>query len=178
MNTNSFTVSGILLGVGVSIVILIVLLVNFRTDKKLKAKYDERQELIRGKGYKYAFFITIIYYGVFYLVSMTNVDLGNWNHTIIFAGIILGVIVYADYAIINDGYFALNEKSASYIGLFSVLSFINIFAGIIYIVDGIENNVPVDEINYTNMLAGLLLLEILIVLSIKKSIDSKESREE
>ena len=47
---------GVIVGVAVGLVLTFLLIRYSRTDKKIKPKYDERQELIRGRGFKYAFY--------------------------------------------------------------------------------------------------------------------------
>lgn len=53
MNTMSIAyLAGGLVGILIGLVLVAILIRYVRTDKKIKAKYDERQELIRGRGFK------------------------------------------------------------------------------------------------------------------------------
>ena len=47
--------AGFAVGITVGVILVMVLLKMSNTDKKIKTEYDERQERIRGKAYKYAF---------------------------------------------------------------------------------------------------------------------------
>lgn len=69
---------GLVLVFAVSALLVLLLLKTTKNDGSIKCKYDERQELVRGRGFKYALF-TI--------------------------GAIIGMMVYVIYAIWNEAYF-------------------------------------------------------------------------
>lgn len=93
-----------------SAIILIPMLIGLTKDRKLKRKYDERQEAIRGRGFKGAFYTVIILNTLysFALVGFEKVPIEPSAMMVLI--VIFGVAVYAWYCILNDGYFALNEK--------------------------------------------------------------------
>ena len=55
-------------------IIMIPMLIGITKDKKLKRKYDERQELIRGRGFKYAFYTMVT---ISMLYAITLIGLGE-----------------------------------------------------------------------------------------------------
>ena len=58
--------AGFVIGLIVGIILVMVLIKMANKDRRIKTEYDERQEKIRGKAYKYAFY-TMIYYQVIFL---------------------------------------------------------------------------------------------------------------
>ena len=74
MNGNLSHALGFILGVTLITGIIVAMLMFFTSrDKKLKRKYDERQELIRGKAFKYAFY-TVITMNMIYSVADISFD--------------------------------------------------------------------------------------------------------
>lgn len=169
-----------LLGFGVGILIAAVVLVLFarkaHTDGCSRPRYDERQELARGRGYKYAFFTILVYealYGV--LRSAFGWSLLD-DLTGSFVGIFAGIAVYACYAIWHDAYFALNEKRRYYIWLFAVITAINLAVGAGHIVRG---ELIVDGvIHYANSLNLLCAALFLVVLGTLLAKDIASRRED
>lgn len=148
---------------------------KFYTDGSRKPKFDERQELVRGRGYKYAFFTLLVYHLLYALLKTgfgwTVLD----EMTGMFIGLYLSIGVYACYAIRHDAYFALNEKRWNYILLFAVIAVINAVLGIAkilrdeFVVDGV--------ISYTssmNLLLAVLFLAILAALLVKEIASRRE----
>ncbi|MBQ8031551.1 MAG: hypothetical protein IJ260_08515 [Butyrivibrio sp.] len=117
---------GITVGIIVGLVIAFALLKVANTNHRMKTDYDERQQLIRGKGYMYAFY-TIL----FYEVIMMIIDIGEFNlpiesYAVHCVGLILGVIVLGVYCIWNDVYWGLNNNKKSYYIIFAVCIIFNL----------------------------------------------------
>lgn len=161
--------------------LLLVAVVGFvfarfaHTDGKRKPKFDERQELIRGRGYKCAFF-TILWYLVIYEVVKFAFDIKIMDDMAeMFAAVILGCGVYAGYTIWHDAYFALNEKRRSYIWLFVAVVVINLSVGIGHILDG--SFIVDGQITFggsANLLCGLMILVVLVMLLVKEIASRRE----
>ena len=47
--------TGLAFGIAVGLLICVILFRYMNRDKKLRTKYDERQEAVRGKGYTFGF---------------------------------------------------------------------------------------------------------------------------
>ncbi len=67
VTTNALTV-GVVIGLIVGIICVVLLLAVTKTDENVKYKYDERQELVRGRGFKYGFFILLIYNAIIFFL--------------------------------------------------------------------------------------------------------------
>ncbi len=161
---------GYVVGVCVAILLAVCFFVFFlkftKKDGKMKCRFDERQNIIRGKGYKYAFF-TLLIYNALMLVMGDFMEMYMDREMVNFIGICLSVIIYAVYAIWNEGYFSLNENPKRVMVIFGVVGAINLLSGISSIVSGeiIENG----KISFRamNLLCAVMLFSILIVLAVK-----------
>jgi hypothetical protein len=102
--------------VGVLVAVILALIIYKLTGNPWKGYYDERQELIRGRGYKYACFTLLILMAVDMLIEVTGfIDkLPVANEAIMFIFIITGVLVYAIYSIMHDAYLGIGQNGKSY----------------------------------------------------------------
>ena len=162
---------GVLLGVGMLLVILIITTKNY----SVKRDYDERQELVRGKGYKYGFLTMIIANIVLGYVSMFfQKPIMDTCFSMVLS-VALGGLVNIHYCIWKEGYFSLNEKPKTFIIIMAIIAVWQYmtFAGFLktgVIVDGM--------ITYrcTNLVMGVLLTFTLVDL-LAKSISQKREED-
>lgn len=158
---------GATVGLLVGLAVAVPLLKFMKKDGKLKCKYDERQEIVRGRAFKYGFFTYLVY-------LFLDMIYGDYLERVMergvvsFAGLILGVVVYAGYAIWNDGYFSLNEYPVRVVLTFAVLSLtyfavagIHIFA----LKDMVKHGVL--SIHAITLLCGIMMLIILLLVLVK-----------
>lgn len=156
-------------------IIMIPMLIGITKDKKLKRKYDERQELIRGRGFKYAFYTMVT---ISMLYSITLIGLGELpieESAAIVIIVIMGIGVYAWYTILNDGYFALNERVPQTVITFIIIAIANFMIGISAWLDGgmVKNGVITFEC--LNLVCAIFLLITVLVILIKQHKDKKEA---
>ncbi|MBO5302691.1 MAG: hypothetical protein J6A92_01425 [Lachnospiraceae bacterium] len=164
---------GACVGVLITALFILVFLKFTKKDGNIKCRFDERQNIIRGKGYKYAFF-TLLIYNALILVIGNVLEMYMDREMIMFIGICLSVIVYAAYAIWNEGYFSLNENPKRVMIIFGVVGVINLISGISSIVSGeiIENGKV--SFRAMNLLCAVLMFSVLIVLAIKTICNREE----
>lgn len=145
-----------------------VLMAKFFTkDKSGKSKYDERQKIVRGRGYKYGFFTLLICMALDILLG-TTLEMYIDRSVLIFTSLCLAVVVHAAYSIWNDGYFSINEEPTKIIIVLSVIGVINLWIGIRHIVHGTIIEEGIVGMNAMNLICGIMMLLILSVLAIKK----------
>ena len=158
-------------------VILVVIMVAVaQKDNSMKQNYDERQELLRGRGAKYGLYTMILLSFVLYLLEGAEVPIplsaGMSGGFISFCGI----GVYAVYCIWKDAYFALNHRVGVYIGIFVVGGLINLFIGIGACLAGTmirDNRLSSQSLN---LFCGILMLVVCVALILKKvSSDGEEA---
>ncbi len=164
-----------LCGVAVGIAIVIVLLLITRKDGSMKCKYDERQELVRGRGYKYAFFTMIICECV---IMYLNEDAGLERYITssleMFIAFSVSIAVYASYCIWHEGYFGLNENHGRRLAVFILLGVMNIVLGIIAWNAGTCVEDGALTFQFSNVICGILALWVSIMAALKWIRDRKE----
>ena len=168
---------GVLCGILVGVILVALL---FKCTKKRgsgKCQFDERQQLVRGRGFKYAY-VTLAICNALYaaediLVSDKLIDsalgLGFC--------VIISVAVYASYCIWNEGYFALNERPGRVMIAFSVIALVNIiiFIGEVHQTGIIENGKLIQ--GSLNLCCGAMLLVISVVVLLKKLQTKREAED-
>lgn len=165
---------GILCGILLGLLIIYIFLIMTKKDDSIRCNYDERQQEVRGKGFRNGFF-TMLGYNIFIaLLQMLEIPIPAGIEIIMFTGGLLGICVYAVYCIWNDAYFALNERKNTILILFAVIAVINFGVGIMNIIIGTMFQYGKITFRGLNLLCGLVFIVIFLTLLIKKCQDGKD----
>lgn len=164
--------TGVVLGMIFGLILVVLLLTLTKKGEDTKCKFDERQELARGRGFKYAFFFMLICnLALFMLEGMEMIS--GWlvaNQVAVVS--ILGIVVYACYCIWNDAYFALNENRTFLLVVFAIAGVVNLILGIGGIVasTSTDNSAHRVEQPFTglNLLCGIMLMILMGTMLLKK----------
>ena len=120
-------IAGIVTGIVVAVLLVVLMAVLFRKQGGVgfgRAKYDERQQLARGKAFRAGFF-TVLIYDLLYAFG----DLMGLRWTVPFTGVMiglfLGVAVFGVVAICQDAYLSLNEKPQGWLVLWGIIILAN-----------------------------------------------------
>ncbi|MCR5669399.1 MAG: hypothetical protein K6G10_00165 [Butyrivibrio sp.] len=170
--------AGLTLGIIVGLVIAFVLIKAANTNHKMKTEYDERQQLIRGKGYMYAFYTLVAYEVIMMIISIGEISLPIERYALDCVGLILGVIVLGVYCVWNDVYWGLNNNKKMYFIIFAVCIIFNLIP---VIGQAINGTLIVDgKIGFPilNIMVLIMMAVLGIELIIKKLVSSKNSEEE
>lgn len=168
---------GMVIGAIFGLLLVVVLLKITKTNGKIKCEYDERQEALRGRGFKYGFFTmmfcNMIYSFLWIGFGQMLIDIGAF----LILTVVLGAGVYANYCIWNDCYFSLNENRNRLMVVFGGIGGFNLSFGLANLFSGkaIENGM----LNYRsiNLFCGLLFVEIFFALwlrHLKKEVGTEE----
>ena len=164
----------IVLVLAISALLIVVLLAMTQKGEGLKQNYDERQELLRGKGFKYAFYTMLILNFALFTFETAEVYLPMSAGIAMFFSELIGVGVYAVYCIWKDAYFALNQKANTLTAVFFVMGTMNLMMGIDAFVKGvaIQNN----QLTFRsmNLFCGILMLVLCGTLLLKKFCQDRE----
>lgn len=171
---NSESLVGIILGITFGLVLGVLAIAISNKDKKVKTEYDERQQQVRGKGFRYAFFVMMAGIIVLILLKTGEIVLPIHDSVLLFFVMILGVAEYVTYAIMHDAYFGINNSINSYLLIFAFIALINIAVTVASAVEGRLVTDGVLGLAGINMLCGAMFLWIFIVLMIKKASDERE----
>ncbi|MCI5700205.1 MAG: hypothetical protein MR308_07505 [Lachnospiraceae bacterium] len=165
---------GIICGVLIGVILVVILVRWMKTDGSRKCRYDERQELVRGRGFKYAFFTLMIYNGIYLILNLLFDKMPADPASGIFIGICISVSVYAIYGIWHDGYLALNENPVRVIVAFICIGLFNV---VVTIHSFMEGDIIVDgqlTFHSTNLFCAVLLLLIAATILVKRIKTQKE----
>lgn len=164
MNSNAY-IMGVV--AGVLIVAAAALTVYFLFKKKSgPAKYDERQQVIRGKAYKYAFLILFSYSmlnGLFQLA--TGIEWAD-AMTSSFIGVCISGTVFVITCIKNDAYFAINQNPKTYYILFSGIFLLNLSIGMQNLSRSSTMFIKDGKLNFyvQNFIAAAVMLAMIIAM--------------
>ena len=92
-------------------------------------RYDERQELEQGRGFRYAFFTMLVTLGVALMLESTGATAGK-GLLFYAACIFISLVVYVIYCIWHDCYIALNEKRGVAMAILGVIGVVNLVLGL------------------------------------------------
>ena len=116
-------IAGIVTGIVVAVLLVVLMGVLFRKQGGVgfgRARYDERQQLARGKAFRAGFF-TVLIYEVLYAFG----DLMGLRWTVLFTGVMIGLFlgtaVFGVVAICKDAYLSLNEKPQGWLVLWGII---------------------------------------------------------
>ncbi len=158
----------------ISAIIIIPMLIALTKDGKLKRKYDERQEAIRGRGFKIAFYTMVTMNMLYGFFQVACKELPIEPSVVVFIIVFMGVGVYAWYTILNDGYFALNERIPQTLVAFTIIGLVNLLIGLANIMDGTIMNEGVIRFESISIVCGIFMLITVLVILIKQHKDKKE----
>lgn len=157
----------------VIVIVLIAIVYVIRKKSGLMCeKYDERQKIIQGMGYKYGFFAMLIS-SMAYGLTMGGFDIPIHPAVGITACAFLGVGVFAGYCIWKDAYFGISGNCKKTIILMALVTIANVLAVVSHIMADTLIEDGVLGISAMNALCALLFLAMLVVIAVKRRKISK-----
>ncbi|MBQ7587323.1 MAG: hypothetical protein IJT37_04785 [Lachnospiraceae bacterium] len=165
--------AGFVIGLIVGIILVMVLIKMANKDRRIKTEYDERQEKIRGKAYKYAFY-TMIYYQVILIgLSFAELSLPIDRYVLECFGIFLSCTVLGGYCVWHDVYWGLNNDHRRYYIVFGVCLFLNLIPVIVPAIKGEFAGNGLSGAPMLNLMVIFMMVVLLAELGIKHLIDKK-----
>lgn len=155
--------SGVLLG----LVVAAIVLKATKNDGRLRCEYDERQAVLRGKGYRYGFFAMLICNIAYGLLEICLVELPLTAGVAMLLAALIGIGVQIIYCIWHDYYFALNEQRSRFMVVFVLIGGINLALGFHNLLDGSALEHGVLNFRSINLFCGLLFVVIFVALLLR-----------
>ena len=154
------------------IVFIVIGIINKKKNKNSN-QYDERQEYLRGKGYKIALYVHL--FGDSFLFAFNKIGILKYIEIdlAMIAILFLSTAVFTVYCIFNDCFFTLKERPKSYL-IFALL--MGIFNFVIAIGDLNEwiDDGKIYGAGVVNFYAGITFLIVSVSIIIKLLMDRKE----
>lgn len=176
--------------VGIIITIAAMILIAFaifklgNKDGRVKTEYDERQKIVIGEGYKYAFWTLAALLVVLQIAVEVESDFGESEliqsslGPLTFALIIASILVFCVYSIWNGAYWGLNNNKKYYIITLAIIGGVNVIIGVAAIMsDGLVVDGALSGA-FVNLTCGLLMAVVLGAAWIKDRIDKASDDEE
>ena len=146
--------------------------------KAKKNKYDERQQLARGKAYRAAYAVMLGYFIVNGIIKYAFNIVWSDGFTDSAIGIILSLTILSSAGIMNDAYISVRDSAAKSIAISGFCSLLLLFAGILYVVRGIPFFVNGRlNSNVIPFVSGVMFLIITLLLAIKSHASVKATDE-
>lgn len=132
-------------------IVLIFSVIIIKLSKK--SNYDERQELIRGRGYRYGFLTTISFGAI---VIILNYQIKISTLLAVSLSLFVGIWVFSVYTIWNSAYLSLNQRGIK------LLSYAFMLIGLIDGFKGTEGLIKEFELesNIFRIFIGIFLFSI------------------
>ena len=162
------------IGLAVGLLVVAICVAATKKGDDIKNQFDERQELVRGKGFKYGFFTMMISNAALLVLKILEIPLFSNMEVAMTASIVIGVSVFASYCIWNDGYFALNENRKSLLIMFGLISTLNLVTGIGNVFAGVIIENGAFTFRSINLFCALVFIAVFIVMLAKHIKDGKE----
>lgn len=164
------------IGILIGLILVVILIAAATKGEEVKAKFDERQEIVRGRGFKYAFFGMLFWGVILFVLEPLEITLPMSQGNTSLLGIIIGATIYAAYCIWNDGYFALNQRSGLIMTVLIVMGLINLLLGINAFVEGYVWTDGQLSMPITNLFCGIMMIIVCVTMLLKRFV--KDRREE
>ena len=164
------------LAFGILTALIIFLIVRKFSRKNIKGQFDERQELVRGRGYRYACFTLLALVTLDLLIESLGVyeRLAVTRELALFFMILVCVMVYALYCIRNDSYFGVGTDARTYRAVMWVVIVCNAFSGIA----GLRKGAVVEGKLLFGPCASLLFCISFCIIMITLAVKGRRSAEE
>ena len=169
---NTAMALGFLTGI---LVVAIVCTVMAKMAKKRgaigKGEYDERQQIVRGKAFTWAYAVVMVYLAVWMVFRTMEIPFFMEGASVVL-GALLSVAVFVAYSIFHDAYFKASESPKTWIIIISAVGLLNLGIGVgklfraETLADRLYNNM--------NLFVGALFLVVLVCVVVKRAIDRRE----
>ena len=169
---------GMVMGIMVGLVLCVILFRFANTDKKIKTQYDERQEAIKGRGYKYSFYTMMLCEVLLMLLQMSDIKIPVENYLLHLGVILISCLVLCLHSIWNGVYWGLNNNHKRYYIIFAIAAVLNMIPIIAAFANNSISTEGFDSLPVMNIMVIVWLAIIGIVALVKKIVSPKEEAEE
>ena len=157
------------------LVVAIVCTVMAKMAKKKgcigKGKYDERQQIARGKAFTWAYATLLVYLAVWMVFRSMDIPFFMEGVSVII-GALLSIAVFVGYSIFHDAYFKASESPRTWLIIISAVSLLNLGIGMGKLLRG--ETIADRLYNNFNLFVGALFVVVLACVVVKRTLDRRE----
>ncbi len=165
---------GMILVIVISVLAGMFIVSRMNSDKEFKTKYDERQQIVRGKGYKFAFWTMVGLLVLNIIFDASDIHLPMKNSVLYFVIILIGIMVHTVYCVFNDGYFGMNNPPKQYYIFMFFIGLLNLVIGFINSKGGRLIDDGIIDTPFINLLCGMMFVVLGICIVIKRIISKSD----
>ncbi|MCC8076635.1 MAG: hypothetical protein LIO95_12000 [Clostridiales bacterium] len=158
MNVNLYHALGFAAGIAVTLLVFLLFRRLWLGKWRVRSEYDERQKAAQGVAYRNAFWTVVGYMLLGWLLNLFGVELSA-SPSFLFAGVVLGILVYAVSCILLDAYMGLNDNPRRWVAVTAVIAAVNLVCALF--------NTHNASAWTANLLCGLLLVAVLIAFGVR-----------
>ncbi len=174
---NIYKSIGMVAGILIGIIICFFIFKYGNTNRKPKTVYDERQNEIRGKGYRVAFYAAMILEAVMTVLYIGNLPLPFEPYMAHGAVIFLSCTVLGCYLIWNGAYWGLNNDRKRYYIILCALVVLNAVPFITAAAHGsLFENGKMSSV-WINLLGCVMLIVFWVLMMVRNYLDRKAGEE-
>ena len=159
---------------GILVVAIVCTVVAKMANKKGvigKGKYDERQQIARGRAFTWAYATLLVYLAVWMVFRTMEIPFFMEGISVII-GALLSIAVFVGYSIFHDAYFKASESPRTWLIIISVVGLLNLVIGMGRLFRG--ETIVERLYDNMNLFVGALLIVVLVCIVIKRAIDRRE----
>ena len=165
---------GFIVGILIVAVICTVAAMVARKKGLGKGNFDERQQVIRGRAFTWAYATLLVYLAVWMVLRTMELPFFMQSLSVLL-GVLLSVAVFVGYCIFRDAYFKASESPRVWIGVISAVGLLNLGIGLIRLFR--EATLEERLCENANLFVGALLVFTLVCILIKRAIDRRSEAE-
>ncbi|MCD8335323.1 MAG: hypothetical protein LUC35_08325 [Clostridiales bacterium] len=158
MNVNLFHVLGFVASLAVTLLLVLLVRRLWLGTWRVRSEYDERQKAAQGTAYRNAFWTVVGYLLLGWVLNLFDVPVST-SPLFLFAGVVLGILVYVVSCIVLDAYMGLNDDPRRWVVVTAVLAAVNLVCALC--------NAHNSAVWTANLLCGLLLVAVLIAFGVR-----------
>ena len=164
-------------GTGILIVAVVSAVIAWMAKKKGRigiGKYDERQQIARGKAFTWAYATLLIYLALWMIPRTMEVPFFMEGASV-WLGALISIGVFVGYSIFHDAYFKASESPRTWIGIICAVGLLNLGLGIGRLFRG--ETIAERLYDNMNLLVGVLFTFVLGCIVAKRAIDRRAGEE-
>ena len=136
-----------------------------------RGKYDERQQIARGKAFTWAYAVLLVYLAVWMVFRTMEIPFFMEGASVII-GALLSIAVFVGYSIFHDAYFKASESPRTWLIIISAVSLLNLGIGMGKLLRG--ETIADRLYNNFNLFVGALFVVVLACVVVKRTLDRRE----
>lgn len=181
MKESNVYIMGVMCGILCVMLMCVLIRLIFKhsgisAGSRMKGKYDERQVLLQGKGYKLGFY-TMMAACMIYSMLDSIFELPVMPFVGIWGCILLGLGAFAVYCIIVDAYIGVGARIRSYVILCVIIIVTNLAS---VVMNGLNESLHEDGIigvTAVNLMCAVLFAFILAAFGVRKLMKNRDDEQ-